>query len=147
MRNLIYLIIIFTFTSCAKKSDDYEIINTFFDKHKISLKNLSSEPFYLREGLEYWKEKEFTNLNFEIIRNEKYKIDTSLVKNKYIDSKSTFCKSRISKPLFSKDKKRLLLAVEEACGSNKNIKIYLLKKDKAKYLYETDISSIRSSID
>ena len=56
----IYLIIIFAFTSCTEKKNDYEIINTFFDEHKISVKNLSSEPFYLKEGLEYWKEKEFT---------------------------------------------------------------------------------------
>lgn len=146
MRNLIYLIIIFVLTSCSERSDEYEIINTFFDEHKISLKNLSSEPFYLEEGLKHWKEKEFTDLNFEIVKNEKYTIDTSMVKNKFADSKSV-CKSRISKPLFSKDKKRLLLAVEEDCGSNKNITIYLLKKDKVKYVYETDISSIRNSID
>ncbi len=144
MRNLIYLIIIFAFTSCAEKKNDYEIINTFFDEHKISVKNLSSEPFYLKEGLEYWKEKEFKDLNFEIIKNEKYKIDTSLVKNKYIDSKSIFCKTRISKPLFSKDRKRVLLAVDENCGLDQSLTIYLLKKDKGKYVYETDIKSTRS---
>ena len=144
MRNLIYLIIIFAFTSCAEKKNDYEIINTFFDEHKISVKNLSSEPFYLKEGLEYWKEKEFTDLNFEIIKNEKYQIDTSLVKNKYTDSKSILCKTRISKPLFSKDRKRILLAVDENCGSDKSLTIYLLKKDKGKYVYETDIKSTRS---
>lgn len=144
MRNLIYLIIIFAFTSCAEKSNDYEIINTFFDEHKISVKNLSSEPFYLKEGLEYWKEKEFKDLNFEIIKNEKYKIDTSLVKNKYTESKSIFCKTRISKPLFSKDRKRILLAVHENCDSDKSLTIYLLKKDKGKYVYETDINSTRT---
>lgn len=144
MRNLIYLIIIFAFTSCAEKKNDYEIINTFFDEHKISVKNLSSEPFYLKEGLEYWKEKEFKDLNFEIIKNEKYKIDTSLVKNKYIDSKSIFCKTRISKPLFSKDRKRVLLAVDENCGLDQSLTIYLLKKNKGKYVYETDIKSTRS---
>ncbi|AZA61004.1 hypothetical protein [Chryseobacterium indoltheticum] len=144
MRNLIYLIIIFAFTSCTEKKNDYEIINTFFDEHKISVKNLSSEPFYLKEGLEYWKEKEFTDLNFEIIKNEKYKIDTSLVKNKYIDSKSILCKTRISKPLFSKDRKRILLAVDENCGLDQSLTIYLLKKNKGKYVYETDINSTRT---
>lgn len=107
------------------------------------MKNLSSEPFYLKEGLEYWKEKELTDLNFEII-NEKYQIDTSLVKNKYTDSKSILCKTRISKPLFSKDRKRILLAVDENCGSDKSLTIYLLKKDKGKYVYETDINSTRT---
>ncbi|WP_445431475.1 hypothetical protein [Chryseobacterium indoltheticum] len=144
MRNLIYLIIIFAFTSCTEKSSDYEIINTFFDEHTISVKNLSSEPFYLKEGLEYWKEKEFTDLNFEIIKKEKYQIDTFLVKNKYIDSKSILCKTRISKPLFSKDRKKILLAVDENCGSDKSLTIYLLKKDKGKYVYETDIKSTKS---
>ncbi|MFL9833552.1 hypothetical protein [Chryseobacterium terrae] len=140
MRNLIYLIIIFAFTSCAEKSNDYEIINSFFDEHKISVKNLSPEPFYLKEGLEYWKEKEFAELNFDIIKNEEYQIDTALVKNKYTDSKSIFCKSKISKPLFSKDRKRILLAVEENCVSDKSLTIYLLKKDNGKYVYETDIT-------
>lgn len=105
MRNLIYLIIIFAFTSCAEKSNDYEIINTFFDEHKISVKNLSSEPFYLKEGLEYWKEKEFKDLNFEIIKNEKYQIDTSLVKNKYTDSKSIFLKQEYRNHYFQKIEK------------------------------------------
>ncbi|WP_131726218.1 hypothetical protein [Chryseobacterium sp. Leaf405] len=121
-------------------------MNTFFDEHKIRLKNLSSEPFYLREGLKYWEEKEFKDLNFEIVKNEKYTIDTSLVKNKFIDSK-VYCTSRISKPLFSKDRKRLLLAVEEDCKSDKSVTIYLLKEIAGKYIYETDISSIRTSVD
>ncbi|RZJ47750.1 MAG: hypothetical protein EOO19_08925 [Chryseobacterium sp.] len=140
MRNLFFLFTILTFISCSKPSNDYEVINTFFDQHKIRLKNLSSEPFYLNEALKHWNRKEFEDLDFEIFQHEKYTIDTSLVKNKYPDSRR-YCKTRISKPLFSKDKKRALLAVEEDCGSESVLTIFLLKKEQGKYIFEEDISS------
>lgn len=118
-------------------------MNTFFAEHKINLKNLSHEPFCLKEGFKYWEEKEFKDLNFEIVKDEKYTIDTSLVRNKFIDSKA-YCKSRISKPIFSKDRKRLILAVEEDCRSDKSVTIYLLKEIDGKYVYETDVNSTNS---
>lgn len=143
MRNLFFLFIILTFTSCSKPNNEYDLMNTFFDEHKIKLKNLSSQPFYLNEALEQWDRKEFEDLDFEIIKNEKYTIDTSLVKNKYADSK-LYCKTRISKPLFSKDKKRALLAVEEDCVSESVLTVFLLKKYHGKYIFEEDIKSKRS---
>lgn len=32
-------------------------MNSFFAEHKIRLKNFSPDPFYLKEGLRYWGEK------------------------------------------------------------------------------------------
>lgn len=139
MRNLVIISFLLILTSCSKNKD-YQIINGFLKTNNIKLKNLSNEPYYLENSLKKWNEKEFTDLHFTIKRNENYTIDTSLIKNKFVDK--SICKTRISKPLISNDTKKALIGVEEICGPNKSLIIYLLKKSENDWVLETNISSI-----
>lgn len=140
MKTIIKLFLLLFFISCSNNQNN-QIINIFLEANNIKLRNLSKEPYYLEKSLKHWKEAEFTNLNFNIKRNENYTIDTSMVKNKFSDTKS-ICKTKISHPLISNDTKKALIGVEEICGPNENITIYLLKKNEKGWVLETSINFI-----
>jgi len=142
MKNIIAIILLLILVSCSKNKD-YQIINGFLETNNIELKNLSKEPYYLKNSLKHWKAEEFTDLHFSIKRNENYTIDPSFIKNKLSD-KSTF-KTKISLPLISNDSKKVLIGIEETWGSYENLTIYLLKKNKNGWTLETSINSTRTS--
>jgi len=138
MKNIIIIFLLLILTSCSKNKD-YKIINGFLETNNIKLKNLSSEPYYLDNSLKHWKEKEFTDLHFNIKRNESYTLDTSLIRNKISDN-SKF-KTKISRPLISNDTKKALIGIEETWGLYEKVTIYLLKKSENGWTLETKINS------
>lgn len=143
MKSIIKILLVLSFIACSNNKDEYLIINNFLSSNNIKLKNLSNEPFYLEYSLQYFKEAEFKDLHFNIKRNEKYKIDTSAIKNKFHDSKS-FCITKVSQPLISEDGTMALVGLNKICGLEENLTIYLLKKDKNSWLLKTSINATKT---
>ncbi|ASK31572.1 hypothetical protein CEY12_16265 [Chryseobacterium sp. T16E-39] len=143
MKSIITTLLVLSCIACSDNKDEYVIINDFLHSNNIKLKNLSTEPFYLEKSLNYFKEEEFKDLHFNIKRNEKYKIDTSAIKNKFKDSKS-FCITKLSKPLISEDGAMAIVGLDKVCGLEENLTIYLLQKGKNKWLLKTSINATKT---
>lgn len=127
--------------SCdCNQENDYDIINNVLKSEEIRLENLSNNPYYFVNALYDFNENEFKSLGFDIGNETKYKIDNSLIKNKFL-KKESICETRISKPLFSKDEKKALIAIEEKRGCNRKLIIYLLYKNKCKWIVKTNIKA------
>lgn len=142
MKAFITLFLILFLSSCSDHNNE-QLLNSFLKDNHLRLKNLSAEPFYLEEALRNWKEEEFTQFKFTIPRNEKYRTDTASVQNRFSDPDS-FCKTRISRPLISKDAAKALIGIQVRCGIDEDLTVYLLKKKGNSWVLETSINHTRS---
>lgn len=113
------LVLLFIISCDCNQENDYDIINNVLKSEEIRLENLSNNPYYFVNALYDFNENEFKSLGFDIGNETKYKIDNSLIKNKFL-KKESICETRISKPLFSKDEKKALIAIEEKEAATEN---------------------------
>lgn len=140
MKKVLTVFSLLSLISCFSESDKYEIINDFLKDENIRLENLSVEPYYFKNALIYFKENEFKEQGFDIKSETKYTIDTTLIPYKTTDEKS-ICITKISKPLFSLDGKKSLIAIEKNWGSDMQLVIYLLCMENDKWIVKTNIKA------
>ncbi|WPC11877.1 hypothetical protein LEQ04_01925 [Riemerella anatipestifer] len=70
MKVILIVISLLSLISCSSTHNEYDIINHFLKEKHIRLENLSTEPYYFKNSLEYFKESVFEEVGFKI-QNEK----------------------------------------------------------------------------
>lgn len=144
MKMILKILSLLSLISCFSYNDEYKTINDFLNDNNIRLENLSTEPYYFKNAILYFKENEFKEQGFNIRSETKYEIDTTLIPYKITNEKS-ICNKKNSKPLLSLDGKKCLIAVEKKWGSDVELIIYLLFKENDKWIVKTNIKAIKES--
>ncbi|MEC5395502.1 hypothetical protein [Bergeyella sp. RCAD1439] len=142
MKVILIVISLLSLISCASTHDEYDIINHFLKEKHIRLENLSTEPYYFKNSLEYFKESAFEEVGFKIQNEKKYKIDTALITNK-VSNLESHCITKISKPLRAINSEKILIAVDKKCIRSETLIIFLLHYENNKWVVETNIKAKR----
>ncbi|MDY3529988.1 hypothetical protein PG593_09400 [Riemerella anatipestifer] len=138
----IIIVSLFLICSCKSVKNNYKIINDFLIDNDITLENLSTEPYYFKNSLEYFKESVFEEVGFKIQNEKKYKIDTTLITNK-VSNLESHCITKISKPLRAINSEKILIAVHKKCIRSETLVIYLLYYENNKWVVKTNIKAER----
>lgn len=144
MKVILTILYLLSLISCSSDNDSYKIINDFLKDQNVRLENLSTEPYYFKNAILYFKENEFKEQGFNIRNETKYKIDTTLILHKITDKKS-ICITKISKPLLSFDCEKSLIAIEKKWGSDMELVIYLLYRENNKWIVKANIKAEKES--
>ncbi|GEN76257.1 hypothetical protein [Chryseobacterium hagamense] len=146
-KTAILICFLLVINSCKKNSREYEILNDFIETNKIEITCLQDEPFCFKNlYLSELEEKALDiNLKNDVFCNEK--IDLSKLYVIKINKK--MCKSKISFPIYSNDKKYVYIILSHYYNNKVNFYestiLYKLEKIKSHWKIIDEYKSVTQS--